>query len=199
MSAVDPGTSSQEATPASLAALGKSWWVLLAFGVISILLGIWFLVSPEKAFTVLAVVFAIWLLVSGIFALARSFAHGLSAGTRVLFIITGVLSIILGLFALRGGSSDSWANADFILAIFIGVAFLFRGFGQLFAGIDQPEGRGWNIFAGIVILIGGVIILSNLWTAAVLIWVAGIWLLIIGIFEIISAFMVKSAAKKLAA
>ena len=110
-----------------------------------------------------------------------------------------MLSIILGLFALRGGSSDSWANADFILAIFIGVAFLFRGFGQLFAGIDQPEGRGWNIFAGIVILIGGVIILSNLWTAAVLIWVAGIWLFIIGIFEIISAFMVKSAAKKLAA
>jgi len=185
--------------PASLTALGKSWWVLLAFGVISFLLGVWFLVSPEKAFTVLAVIFAIWLLVSGIFQLARSFAHGLSGGTRVLLIITGILSIILGLFALGGGGETRWANADYILAIFIGVAFLFRGFGQLFVGIEQPEGRGWNIFAGIVILIGGFIILANLWSAAVLIWVAGIWLLIIGIFEVISAFMVRSAAKKLAA
>ena len=182
--------------PASLTALGKSWWVLLAFGVISFLLGIWFLVSPEKAFTVLAVIFAIWLLVSGIFQLARSFAHGLSGGTRVLLIITGILSIILGLFALGGGGETRWANADYILAIFIGVSFLFRGFTVLFIGVDgkgQP-GRGWNIFAGIVIIIGGMIILTNPISTLALTWVVGIWLIVMGVFEIISSFMVKKAA-----
>lgn len=195
MSAVDPGTDSmQDVNPMSV--IGRAWWVMLAFGVISVIIGIWFLVSPEKAFTVLAVLFAIWLLVSGIFQLARSFAHGLSGGTRVLFIITGILSIILGLFAFSGGSEDNWANADFILAIFIGISFLFQGFSQLFVGIERKEGRGWNIFAGIVILIGGIIILGNLWTASVLIWVAGIWLLIIGVFEIVGSFMMKSASKK---
>jgi len=59
--------------------------------------------------------------------------------------------------------------------------------------ITMP-GRGWNIFAGIVIIIGGMIILSNPFSVLALTWVVGIWLIVMGVFEIISAFMVKKAA-----
>jgi len=131
--------------------------------------------------------------VSGIFEIIRSFAHGLTGGTRVLLLITGVLSIILGIFAIR-----SALNAAELLAIFIGIAFLFRGFASLFMGFDSKEGRGWNIFFGLIMLIGGVVILTQpLISLATLALVVGIWLVIIGIYEIIAAFMLRSKLKKL--
>jgi uncharacterized membrane protein HdeD (DUF308 family) len=94
----------------------------------------------------------------------------------------------LGIFALR-----SAFQAAEILAIFIGIAFLFRGFAALFTGFESTSSRGWNIFFGIVILIGGIVILVwpglSLLTLAL---VAGIWLIILGIYEIVAAFRVRS-------
>jgi uncharacterized membrane protein HdeD (DUF308 family) len=177
-----------------LAAIGRSWWLLLLGGLISVGVGIIALVWPEKTIVVVAILFAIYLIISGIFEIVRSFASGLTGGTRVLLIITGVLSVILGIFAIR-----SAINAAELLAIFIGIAFLFRGFASLFLGFDAKEGRGWNIFFGIIMLIGGIVILVqpaiSLLTLA---WVVGIWLIIIGIYEIIAAFMVRNRTKSLA-
>jgi uncharacterized membrane protein HdeD (DUF308 family) len=120
----------------------------------------------------------------------------ISGGMRALLIITGALSLVLGFVALRSFWDDDVVLAGWILAIFIGISFLFRGFSVLFMGIEgkgQP-GRGWNIFAGIVIIIGGMIILTAPLSIVVLAWVVGIWLIVMGIFEIISSFMVRKAA-----
>ena len=86
--------------------------------------------------------------------------------------------------------------AGWILAIFIGISFLFRGFSILFLGIEGKgqAGRGWNIFAGIVIIIGGMFILTVPASVIALAWVVGIWLIVMGIFEIISSFMVRKVA-----
>lgn len=176
---------------------GRNWWVLLALGVVSVVVGIFCVMQPETAILTLALLFAIWLVVSGIFEIARGFSRGLSGGLRALLMITGALSLILGFVALRYFfQNDSAMLAGWILAIFIGVSFLFRGFSILFMGIEgkgQP-GRGWNIFAGIIILIGGIIILTQPLSVVALAWVAGIWLIVMGVFEIISSFMVKRAA-----
>jgi uncharacterized membrane protein HdeD (DUF308 family) len=182
-----------EADENMLVALGRSWGVLLLGGIISLAVGIMALVWPGKTIIVVAILFAIYLIISGIFEIIRSFAHGLTGGTRVLLLITGVLSIILGIFAIR-----SAINAAELLAIFIGIAFLFRGFASLFMGFDSKEGRGWNIFFGLIMLIGGVVILTQpLISLATLALVVGIWLIIIGIYEIIAAFMLRSSLKKL--
>ena len=66
-------------------------------------------------------------------------------------------------------------------------------------GIESKNGRGWNIFGGIVMLIGGIVVLT--WPGMSLVtlaWVCGIWLIVIGIFEIVAAFRIRSMAKKLA-
>ncbi len=170
-----------------MTAIGRNWWVLLFAGILSLAVGVVALVWPGKTVLVVAIVFAIWLIVSGIFSIVRGFAHGLTGGMRALFIITGILSLVLGIFAIRGEFQELY-----ILSLFIGIGFLFRGFASLFLGFENKDGRGWNIFFGIVMIIGGVIVL--VWPGISLVtltWVVGIWLIIIGIYEVIAAFNVK--------
>ena len=182
-----------EADENMLAALGRVWWLLLFGGLISLGVGVLAISWPGKTIVVVAILFAFYLIVSGIFEIVRSFSSGLTGGTRVLLLITGVLSVILGIFAIR-----SAINAVDLLGIFVGIAFLFRGFASLFMGFDSKEGRGWNIFFGLIMLIGGVIILSQPALSLVtLSWVVGIWLIVIGIYEIIAAFIVRGKTKAL--
>lgn len=189
MSVVEQGPSDMDEM--AMSGLGRNWYLVLFMGIISLLIGIMALVWPGATIFVIAMLLAIWLIVSGIFEVVRAFQSGLSGGMRALLIITGALSVILGAFALGGAF-----QAVEILAIFIGISFIFRGFGALLTGAELKEGRGWNIFGGIVMLIGGVAIL--VWpgiTLVTLAWVAGIWLIVIGLFEIIAAFRLKSLAK----
>jgi len=185
-----------EADENMLAALGRVWWLLFFGGIISLGVGILAITWPGKTVVVIAILFAIYLIISGIFEIVRSFSSGLTGGTRVLLLITGVLSVILGVFAIRSAT----LNAVELLGIFIGIAFLFRGFASLFMGFDSKEGRGWNIFFGIVMLIGGIVILAQpALSLLTLAWVVGIWLIVIGIYEIIAAFVVRSRTKELVA
>ena len=193
MSTVDTGTA--EASE-MLAAVSRNWWVLLFFGIVSIVVGIFCVFQPETAVKTLALLFAIWLVVSGIWQFVRGFSAGLSGLGRALLLNTGVLSVLIGFYALRAYfETNSALTAGWILAIFIGVGFLFRGFGDLFMGLERKgqAGRGWQIFSGIVIIIGGFVVLTVPMTIVALAWVVGIWLIVIGIFEVIAAFMVRKA------
>ena len=196
MASVNAGPTEAQAEAGALEALGRKWWLLLLFGVVTIVVGIFCVMQPVDAVETLAWLFAVWLIVTGIFELVRAFGSQISGGMRALLIITGALSLVLGFVALRSFWDDEVILAGWILAIFIGISFLFRGFSILFLGIDGKgqAGRGWNIFAGIVIIIGGMIILTAPATIIALAWVVGIWLIVMGIFEIISSFMVRKAA-----
>jgi uncharacterized membrane protein HdeD (DUF308 family) len=180
-----------------LSAIGRAWWLVLLFGLISIALGVFALFQPADAAGTVAILLAIYLIVSGVVSVIRAFAHGLSGGMRALLIISGVISLILGFFALSGGE-ESVFRAEWILAIFIGISFLFQGFAVLFTGIESKVGRGWNIFGGIVLLIAGIVVLAvpyrSLFALALIV---GIWLIIMGIFAVISSFSIKSATKDL--
>ena len=185
-----------EADDNMLAAVARIWWLLLFGGIISLVVGIVIMSWPTPTVIVVAVLFAIYLIISGLFEIVRSFASGLTGGTRALLLITGVLSVILGIFAIRSAAD----NAVDLLGIFVGIAFLFRGFASLFMGFDSKEGRGWNIFFGIIMLVGGVVILVQpAVSLTTLAWVVGIWLVLIGIYEIIASFVVRSRTKDLVA
>jgi uncharacterized membrane protein HdeD (DUF308 family) len=176
----------------ALASIGRHWGLVLFLGITSLVIGLIAMVWPGKTIVVLAILLAIYLIVTGLFQIVRGFGSGLSGGMRALLFISGMLSLILGLIAIRGAF-----QAVEILAIFVGIAFLFRGFGSMFAAVEQKEGRGWNIFGGVLMIIGGLVVLE--WpgiSLATLAWVVGIWMVIGGIFEIIAAFMLRSAAKQ---
>jgi uncharacterized membrane protein HdeD (DUF308 family) len=189
MTTVDQGYI--EVDEGGMGSIGEHWGVLLFLGITSVIIGIIALVWPGATILVIAVLLAIWLVVSGIFQIIRGFSRGLSGGMRALLLISGILSLFLGIFMFTG----IWRAVE-LLAIFIGIAFLFRGFGSLFMAAEQKEGRGWNIFGGIIMLIGGLVVLT--WPGISLVtlaWVTGIWLIVSGIFEIIAAFRLKSMHK----
>ena len=183
--------SSLDVDASGIGAIGRHWGLVLSLGILSVLVGILAIAWPGKTVVVVAFLVAAWLIVSGIFQIIRGFSHGLSGGMRALLFISGILSLILGFIAI-----GSVFQAVEILAILVGIGFLFRGFGLLFSGGEGSVGRGWTIFGGIVMLIGGFVVLVYPYASvATLAWVMGIWLVIGGIFEIIAAFMLRSASK----
>jgi uncharacterized membrane protein HdeD (DUF308 family) len=175
----------------ALAAVGRSWWLLLAVGVLTLLLGFACLIWTTKTITVLAVLFGIYLLVSGIFQVAQSFAPG---GHRALLAISGILSIILAVYMFKAISHDNEAE---LLALFIGLAWLFRGIAELIVGLQSRgvDGRGWLITGGLLMILGAIVIFS--WPSlaiGTIIVITGIMLIVLGFSEIVGAFQIKKLA-----
>lgn len=172
--------------------VGRSWWMVLVAGILSILVGGLFLVWPGKTILLVAVIFGVWLIVSGIVQLVQGFNKELTGGQRTLAIIVGIISIALGVLCFRGGI----VNGVYILSLFVGFSFLFRGIWQLFAGIQGAgvSGRGLMIFAGVLGIIAGIIVLAVPFESLyILALICGIWLVIMGVIEIIYSFKIKSA------
>jgi uncharacterized membrane protein HdeD (DUF308 family) len=89
--------------------------------------------------------------------------------------------------------------AILLLAIWIGVGFIFRGVATTIAAISDPglPGRGWQIFMGVITLLAGIVVLASPFTSLwVLALVVGIWLIVIGIVEIVTAFDVRRSGSR---
>ncbi|WP_063131032.1 HdeD family acid-resistance protein [Nocardia fusca] len=172
----------------------RAWQAMLVIGAVSVVVGVMVLVWPGPTIVVLAVLFGIYLLVSGVFQLVAAFGGHVSGGWRAMLLVSAVLSFILGFFALR-----HLGDAVLLMALWIGIGWMFRGVAVLVAAADAPSGtsgRGWNVFFGIVLLIGGAMLI--VWpfnSVAVLTLVAGWWLIFVGIVEVVSAIQVRGRAK----
>ena len=196
MATVDPMTGLSIDEERQMAAVvSKNWWLLLVLGIVSMLAGIVIVLQPAGSTFVIAVILAIYLLISGIVGIVRAFGRGIPGGIRALYAISGVIGILLGGLMFRFGPEEKVE----IFGIFVAVWFLFSGVLQLVSSSQLSEGKGWGIFSGIVYLLAGVVLIINPWAVGIFVWMAGIMLFVIGIFEIISAFQVKSLAKKAAA
>jgi uncharacterized membrane protein HdeD (DUF308 family) len=171
----------------------SAWQLLLLIGVLAVALGVIVLAWPGKTLFVAGVLFGIYLVVSGIGYVFAAFGTHAGAAMRVFTFITGIVSLVLGIFCFR----DKF-EAVTLLAIWIGVSWLFRGMTLLAAALslDHLPGRGWQILSGLIIVIGGaVLIVSPLDSIAVLTLVAGCWLIAIGIVDVVTAFQVRSRTK----
>jgi uncharacterized membrane protein HdeD (DUF308 family) len=172
----------------------SAWQLLLLIGVTAVALGVIVLAWPGKTLLVAGVLFGIYLVVTGVGYVFAAFGTHAGAAMRVLTFITGIVSLVLGFFCFR----DKF-EAVTLLAIWIGVSWLFRGMTLLAAALslDHMPGRGWQVLSGLIIVIGGaVLIISPLDSVAILTLVAGWWLIVIGIMDVITAFQVRGRAKK---
>ena len=170
------------------------WKSTVLSGVLAIALGALVLAWPGKTLLVAAVLFGIYLLVSGIAQVALAFGLHSTAGSRILLFISGAASLILAVLAFRHFGSEP-GTALLLLAIWIGIGFIFRGVAATATAFSEyrgTPGRGWGVFFGLVSILAGVIVLGYPFDSLVtLTLVVGIWLIVIGDFEIIAGLQLR--------
>ncbi|BCO36091.1 hypothetical protein BMW24_010425 [Mycobacterium heckeshornense] len=173
------------------------WKSTLVSGILALVLGILVLAWPGITILVAAIIFGAHLLVTGITQVIFAFSLHVSAGGRVLLFISGAASLVLAVLAFRHFGSDPLI-AILLLAIWVGVGFIFRGVATSISAISDPTlpGRGWSIFLGVVSLLAGIVMIASPFESlAILTLIVGIWLVVIGVFEIASSFGIRSASK----
>ena len=172
------------------------WKSTLLSGILTVILGILVWAWPGISVVLAAIFFGAYLLVTGFAQVIFAFSLHVAAGGRVLLFISGAASLILAVLCFR-----SLQQSILLLAIWVGVGFIFRGVATAVSAISDPTlpGRGWEIFVGAISLVAGVVMLASpfpsLWALAL---VVAIWLVVIGVSEVVSAFAIRKAGKNVA-
>lgn len=177
---------------AMLRKVGQAWAWILAFGVVSILVGVIAIVWPGATLTAIAIIFAVQLIIGGVFRFAAAFAVPLESGwLRALQAFLATLSFVVGIYLLGRVSLSL-----LVLALLLGFYWMVHGFTDLFVGVGHAElpGRGWLILTGILSVIAGVIVVVlpgiSLFTLTI---VLGVWLIVFGVMAVIRALQIRTA------
>ena len=161
------------------------WWLFVLFGLVTLGVGVFFVVSPHETLSTFTVIAGIFLLVDGVLAI---FASIFSKGDgRGLLAIIGVLSALAGLVLIKKPF-----DTLVVFTLIIGAWFVVAGIVRFVAAFASPEGRGGNIVTATLDVIAGIVILSwpdlGLSTVAVII---GIVLILRGLFFIVSGWQLR--------
>ncbi|MEV7076454.1 HdeD family acid-resistance protein [Streptomyces sp. NPDC091972] len=193
-----PGTSPHAPEPpldGPLHTLAQAaWQVVLLTGAASLVLGVLVLVWPGASLLAAGVLFGVYLLVSGVFQLVAAFGTHKTTALRVLAFVSGSLSILLGLFCLRGPM-----RSVLLLALWIGIGWLIRGITQTLAAASDRSmpARGWQILLGVLTFVAGIVLIDSPFeSVAVLTLVGGIWLVVVGAVEIVTALSLRGRAHR---
>lgn len=178
--------------PASvLERVSEHWGWLLLLGVITVVAGVAALAWPGLTLLVVAVLFGAQLIVMGIFRFVSAFASDdVTGGNRVLLALLGVLSLFIGLYAVRHVLISLLA-----LALLLGIYWIISGTMELYMALAHRglKNRGWTGVMGVLGVLAGLIVLVypaiSLLTLAI---VLGIWLIVRGVMEVSLAFNARS-------
>jgi uncharacterized membrane protein HdeD (DUF308 family) len=180
-------------TPGAPSLLQHLWKSTLLSGILAVILGILVLAWPGISIVVAAIFFGAYLLIAGVAQVIFAFSLDVSAGGRVLLFISGAAALILAVLCFR-----SLQESILLLAIWVGVGFIFRGVATAVSAISDPAlpGRWWEVFIGVISLIAGIVMLASPFESlAILTLVVGIWLIVLGVFEVVAAFGIRTASK----
>ena|SRR5277367_2287811 len=183
-------------TAAAPKLLPHLWKSTLVSGILALVLGVLVLLLPGDSIVIAAVLFGLYLLITGAAQVIFAFSLHVSAGGRVLLFISGAASLVLAVLCFRHFGEG---YAILLLAIWIGVGFIFRGVATSISAISDPHlpGRGWQIFLGAISLLAGIVMIGSPFESlAILTLIVGIWLIVIGVFEIVSSFGIRSASNR---
>ena len=169
--------------------LGSWWWLLLVTGILWILLGIFVLEAHYDSAVLIGYLVAFWLIFGGV---TQFMWAGVDAGGwRWVHIVLGVLFVVGGIMALFAPFQTFTVLAGLIGFFLI----LFGTFEFVFAIASRHEMEMWwlNLIAGILMIALGIWAAGYPGRSAALLlaWV-GIGAIIRGVFEITTAFRMRS-------
>jgi len=129
------------------------WWLPALFGVVTLCVGVFFVVSPHETLSTFTVVAGIFLLVDGVLAIFGSiFDEGDGRG---LLALIGVLSAIAGLVLIKKPFDTLVA-----FTLIVGVWFVVAGVVRFVVALASPGERRGNFVTAILDVIAGILILS---------------------------------------
>ena len=158
------------------------WWLFALFGVVTLGVGVFFVVSPHETLSTFTVIAGIFLLVDGVLAIFGSIFN--RGDGRGLLALIGVLSALAGLVLIKKPF-----DTLVVFTLIIGAWFVVVGIVRFVSALGSHEGRGGNIVTAAVDVIAGIVILSwpdlGLATLAVII---GIVLILRGVLFIVAGW-----------
>ena len=112
----------------------RVWPVLghLVLALIDIAAGLVAVVWPAPTALVLTSVVGIWAIVTGVFEITAAFLHSESAGTRTMFIVTGLLSLAFGAIVI-----DRPGVGALTIALLLGLFSITNGVTAIMQGTDM--------------------------------------------------------------
>lgn len=179
--------------PVAPTLLPHLWKSVLVAGILAVALGVAIVAWPGISISIATIFFGVALLLTGIEQIILGFTLRASLVGRLLLFITGAATLIVGVMALSS-IYDGWR----ILAIWIGIGFIFRGVSTTLSAISDPTlpGRVLNIAVGLLSLIAGVVVMAWKYEAlTTLAWFVGVSLIIIGVMEVVTGFGIRKAIR----
>lgn len=154
---------------------------LLFSAIVGIVLGALIMFWSDITVFIAGLLFGIALIVAGLYRLFFSFAAvGVSFAMRMLTLVFGILMVLCGVVAVIS-PEDAW----WMLAIFIGVGWIFSGFQDIFgANASTSIAPRWLVIVGGAIsVIAGIVMLvySPGVTLPTIMWLLGLMLIIVSV------------------
>ena len=177
--------------PAGFNRLADHWGLVLAYGLVTLGLGIVLIVWPDATVTVFAVLLAIQLIVAGIFRMVSALSMSeVDGGIRALVGLSGGIALVVGLLVLRDP-----LQTVVVLGLILGVWWVIAGVIDILAAFLSPGSsrRGWDIVTGVVsILAGGFLLVYTEISLHLLVVFAAILLILAGLLATVAAFWLRS-------
>ncbi|MBD0860460.1 DUF308 domain-containing protein [Gordonia sp. zg691] len=165
--------------------IGAVRTALIITSIVGIVIGVIAILWPGPTIVVVAMLFAISLIIAGIFRIYQAFAASfLGTGMRILLGVIGAIVLLAGVIALFSPGDAVW-----LLAVFIGVGWIFQGVADLYAAITKSGHvpTWFLILSGIVAVIAGIVMMIlPAFSLEVLAWVGGIMLVALSIATLLT-------------
>lgn len=178
-------------TPLSpvLSLIGRSWWVLLLYGVVAVVFGVAAILQPLAAASALAWAVGVMAVVEGLITLFAAFG-GTRGVSRGCLLVYALASLLFGVLAVINPLATA-SVLVLLLAAWLIVAGLHR---IVFAIRVRREIRGeWLlILSGVLAIVLGALLVANplAGVAVTTLWI-GIGSLIYGVLQVVVAFRLR--------
>jgi uncharacterized membrane protein HdeD (DUF308 family) len=183
--------------PRSMSQLVDHWGLVLAYGLVTIGLGLVLVLWPDETLKVLAVLIGIQLIITGVFRLVLAVAsRSLDGSARAITGLFGALALVLGLLCLR-----SPLQTVLVIGMILGVWWLAAGLVDIVGALRSSEShrRGWDLALGALsALAGGFLLVNPEVSLGVLVIVVSVWLFAYGFIAVVAAFVLRSEEKRTA-
>lgn len=170
-------------------AVGRSWWLILLFGVVAVLFGIMALVNPVSAGASITWAIGVLAIAEGVVGLIALFSQDAPA-SKGWMVLYAVVSLIFGVMAVLNPLSMAEAMV-WVAAVW----FVFFGVMRIVFAIrvrKEIDNEWMLILSGVLgVVLGGLMLVAP-WAGLIVgvIWI-GVGALIYGVLQIIAALRIR--------